>query len=161
MMDWTNLIKLVHVALGFSLVAGLVGRWSLQQSASRAKDPGTAFALTQAASLFERLVLLSGPSIIVAGLVTAGVKGYPYLGLTTGWMLLSLILVLVFPFVLAPLVYIPRTRAIEIAMAEAREKGVMTAELRSAFADPALNYARWYEAMATTVVIALMVLKPF
>ena len=160
-MDWTNLIKLVHVALAFSLVTGLVGRWSLMRSASKAEDPGTAFALSQAASPFERLVLLSGPAIIVAGLVTAGVKGYPYLGLTTGWMLLSLILVLVFPFVLAPLVYIPGSRTFEIAMADAREKGVMTAELRAAFANPALNYARWYEAIATSVVVALMVLKPF
>ncbi len=160
-MDWTDLIKLVHVALAFSLVTGLIGRWSLMRSASKAEDPGTAFALSQAASLFERLVLLSGPAIIVAGLVTAGVKGYPYLGLTTGWMLLSLILVLVFPFVLAPLVYIPGSRTFDVAMADARDKGVMTAELRAAFANPALNYARWYEAIATTVVVALMVLKPF
>nr|MBA2634155.1 hypothetical protein [Chloroflexota bacterium] len=155
-MDWGNLLKLVHVALGFALVTGLVGRWSLMRSAGKAEDPGTAFALSQAASPFERLVLLAGPSIIVAGLVTAGVKGYPFLGLTTGWMLLSLLLVLVFPFVLAPLVYIPRSRTFEIAMADARQRGVMTAELRAAFADTALKFARLYEALATSVVVALM-----
>lgn len=160
-MDWTNVIKFVHIAVGFTLAAGLIGRWSLGRSASSAKDPETSFALTQAGSLFERLVLISGPAIIVAGLITAAVKGYPYLGLTTGWMLLSLILVLVFPFVLGPRVYIPRTRAIEVAMADAREQGVMTAELRAAFADPVLTYARWYEAIAMTIVVALMVLKPF
>ncbi len=160
-MDWTNLILLVHVALAFSLVTGLVGRWSLMRSARKAKDPGTAFALSQAASPFERMVLMSGPAIIVAGLVTAGVKGYPYLGLTTGWMLLSLILVLVFPFVLAPLVYIPSSRKFDIAITDARERGVMTAELRAAFANPAVNIARWYEAIVTGVVVALMVLKPF
>lgn len=160
-MDWPNVIKLVHVVFGFTLVAGLIGRWSLERSAGRADNPGTAFALSRASSLFERLVLVSGPGIIVAGLATAWVKGYPYLGLTTGWMLLSLILVLVFPFVLAPLVYIPRTRAIASAMADARDKGVFTPELRAAFANRALKSARWYEAVATTLVIALMVLKPF
>ncbi len=160
-MDWPNVIKLVHVVLGFTLVAGLVGRWNMEQRASKADDPGTAFALTQAGALFERLVLVSGPGIVLAGLATAWVKGYPYLGLTTGWLLLSLLLVLAFPFVLAPLVYIPRTRAINSAMAGARAKGAFTPELRAAFGSRALRAARWYEALATTVVIALMVLKPF
>jgi hypothetical protein len=160
MMDWADLIKLVHVALAFTLATGLFGRWSLERSATNATDPETAFALTHAASPFERLVLLSGPAIIIAGLVTAGVQGYPYLGLTTGWMLVSLVLVLTFPFVLAPLVYVPRTRAIEAAMTDAREKGVTTAELTAAFADPALRYARRYEAIVIVVVITLMVVKP-
>lgn len=160
-MDWTNLLKLVHVGFGFALVAGLVGRWSLERSASKADDPDTAFALSHAASLFERLVLLSGPAIILAGLVTAWAKGYPFMGLTTGWMLVSLILVLVFPFVVAPLVYIPGSRRIEVAMADARERGEWTAELRAAFANPALKATRWYEAIVIIVVVPLMVLKPF
>lgn len=160
-MDATNLIKLVHVVLGFTLVAGLIGRWTLERRASSADDPETAFAISQAGGLFERLVLVSGPGIIVAGLATAWLKGYPYLGLTTGWMLLSLVLVLVFPFVLAPLVYLPSERAVGAAMADARAQGVFTPELRAAFGNRALRFARWYEGVATTVVIALMVLKPF
>jgi hypothetical protein len=46
-------------------------------------------------------------------------------------------------------------------MADARARGVMTAELRAAFADPTLRLARGYEAIALVVVVALMVLKPF
>jgi hypothetical protein len=160
-MDLSNVIKLVHVALGFTLVAGLIGRWALERRAGRADDPEQAFALTQAGSLFERLVLVSGPGIVLAGLATAGLKGYPYLGLTTGWLLLSLVLVLAFPFVIAPLVYIPRTRDIAVAMRDARAKAVFTPELRAAFGSRPLRAARWYEAIATAVVIALMVLKPF
>ena len=160
-MDWSNVIKLVHVAFGFALVAGLVGRRGLERRAARADDPEKAFAISQAGGLFERLVLISGPGIILAGLATAAVKGYPYLGLTTGWMLLSLILVLVFPFVLAPLVYLPNERATNAAMADARAKGTFTPALRAAFANPRLRFARWYEGVATTLVIALMVLKPF
>lgn len=160
-MDPTNLLKLVHVAAGFALVAGLFGRWSLEQRASRAEDPERAFTISQAAAPFERLVLLAGPAIIVAGLVTAWAKGYPFLGLTTGWMLVSLILVLVFPFVLAPLVYIPSSRRLEVALAEARAQGAWTADLRAAFSNPALKAARWYEAIVVIVVVALMVLRPF
>ena len=160
-MDLPNWFKLVHVALSFALVTGLVGRWSLARRAAAAKDPATAAALDNAAAPFERMVILSGPAIIVAGLITAAAQGYPFLGLTTGWMLLSLIMVLVFPFVLAPLVYIPASRAISAALADAREKSVMTMELRTAFANPALKAARWYEAIATSAVVALMVLKPF
>lgn len=158
-MDWSNLFKFLHLAL--ALVTGLVGRWSLIRSAGRANDPDTAFALSQAASPFERLVLVSGPTVIVAGLITAGAQGYPFLGLTTGWMLVFLILVLVFPFVIAPLVYLPGSRRFELAMADARKQGAMTSELRAAFANPAVRYARWYEVIATTVVVALMVFKPF
>ena len=160
-MDLANLLKLVHVAAGFALVTGLFGRWTLERRAAAASDPDAAFALTRAASPFERLVLIGGPSIIIAGLATAWAKGYPFFGLTTGWMLVSLILVLVFPFVLAPLVYIPGSRRIESTMTDARARGVWTAELRAAFANPALKYARWYEAIAASAVVALMVLKPF
>ena len=160
-MDLANLLKLLHVAFGFALVTGLVGRWSLMRSAAKAEDPETAHAISQAAGLFERLVIVSGPGLIVAGLVTAGAKGYPFLGLTTGWMRVSRIMVLIFPLVLAPLVYIPSSRAFDAAMTDARAKGVMTAELRAAFANPTMTYARWYEAIALVVVVSLMVLKPF
>jgi hypothetical protein len=159
-MDLGNLLKLVHIAAGFALVAGLFGRWSLERRAAAASDPEKAYALTQASAPFERLVLVGGPAIIVAGLLTAAVKGYAFFGLTTGWMLVSLVLVLAFPFVLAPLVYLPNGRRMESAIRDARERGAWTSELRAAFADPRLRYARWYEAIAAGVVLALMVLKP-
>ena len=72
-MAWTNLILLAHVALAFALVTGLVGPRRLPTSRG-SKDPGTAFALSQAAAPFERMVVLSGPAIIGAGLITAGAK---------------------------------------------------------------------------------------
>ena len=68
---------------------------------------------------------------------------------------------LVVPFILAPLVYIPSSRTFDDALADARWRGVMTAELRAAFANPAVRLARVFEAIATTVVVALTVLKPF
>ena len=160
-MDWSDLFKLLHLAVAFALVTGLVGRWSLIRSASRADDPDIAFALSQAASPFERLVMLSGPAVIVAGLVTAGLQGYRFLGLTTGWMVVSLILALSFPLIVAPVAYLPGSRRFDLAMADARKQGVITPELREAFANPAVRYARWYEAVAIVVIVVLMVFKPF
>jgi hypothetical protein len=55
----------------------------------------------------------------------------------------------------------PDRERFDTAMADARERGVVTPELRAAFADPAVRYAHWYEALAVAVVIGLMILKPF
>lgn len=43
-----------------------------------------AYVLAQAAAPFERLVILGGPLILVAGLLTAWVQGYPWLGFDHG-----------------------------------------------------------------------------
>ena len=44
-MDGSNVVKLVHIAIAFAFVAGLLGRWILLHRASKAEDPETAFAL--------------------------------------------------------------------------------------------------------------------
>jgi hypothetical protein len=62
---------------------------------------------------------------------------------------------------LVPLVFLPRGRVFEAAMASARAAGTVTPELRAAFADPMVAFAHWYEVTAVGIVVALMVLKPF
>ena len=100
------------------------------------------------------------PAILVAGLLTAWAQGYPWLGLTTGWMLASVVLLLG-PLPLVPLVFLPRGRIFDARMAEARSLGTVTPELRAAFAEPAVAFARRYEMLAVGIVVMLMVLKPF
>jgi hypothetical protein len=159
-MDWSDLIKLVHIGIAFAFVGGLLGRWILLDRAAAADDPEIAYQLAEAASPFERLVILGGPAILIAGLLTAWAQGYPWLGLTTGWMLASVVLLLS-PLPLVPLVFLPRGRVFESAMADARRLGTVTPELRAAFADPAVSVARRYEVVAVGLVVVLMVLKPF
>jgi len=159
-MDWSNLIKLVHIGIAFAFVAGLLGRWILLRRAAANDDPEVAYQLAEAASPFEWLVIRGGPAILVAGLLTAWAQGYPWLGLTTGWMLAS-VLLLLSPLPLVPLVFLPRGRVFERAMTEARRRGTVTPELRAAFADPAVAFARRYEVLAVALVVVLMVLKPF
>lgn len=86
--------------------------------------------------------------------------GYPWLGLTTGWMLISLVLLLsVLP--LGLLIFLPRGRVLDGAMAAARHEGVVTPELCAAFADPRVGWAHRYEVVMVGIWVGLMVLKPF
>jgi hypothetical protein len=157
---WPDLAKLIHILVAFGFITGLLGRWILLRSARRAEDVETAYRLSQAASPFERLVIQGGNLVLPAGLLTAWAQGYEWLGLTTGWMLVSVVLLLsVIPLV--PLVFLPRGRVFESAMASARAAGTVTPELGAAFADPMVAFAHWYELTAVGIVVALMVLKPF
>ena len=159
-MEPSNLVKLLHVGIAFAFISGLMGRWVLMRLAARASDPESAYTLASAAAPFEQLVIRGGPAILLAGLATAWAQGYPWLGLTTGWMVLSVILLLS-PLPLVPLVFLPRGRVFEEAMADARRQALMTPELRAAFADPAVAFARRFEIATVAIVVVLMVTKPF
>jgi len=154
------LLELGHVALAFVLVSGLVGRWVLLTTAARSDDVERAHLLAEAASPFERAVQVSSPVLLGLGMATAWALGYPWLGLTTGWMLLAIVLVIPI-LVMIPTVFVPRGRIFEAAMTEAREAGTVTPSLRAAWADPAVAMARRYELVAIAVIIGLMVVKPF
>ena len=159
-MDWGDLAKLVHVLVAFGFITGLLGRWILLGNAGKAEEVENAYRLSQAAAPFERLVIMGGNLVLPAGLLTAWAQGYPWLGLTTSWMLVSVVILLsVIPLV--PLVFLPRGRVFGAAMASARAAGTVTPELRAAFADPMVAFAHWYELTAVGIVVALMVLKPF
>ena len=76
------------------------------------------------------------------------------------WLPVALLLFLsILPLV--PLVFLPRGTVFEAALEDARERGEVTPELRTAFRDPAVAFARRYEVVVVAVVLALMVLKPF
>jgi hypothetical protein len=159
-MGWDDLVKLVHVVVAFGFVTGLVGRWFLLGRAAAADEVELVYQLSQAAAPFEKLVIWGSGLVLPAGLLTAWAQGYPWLGLTTGWMLLPVVLLLsIFPLV--PLVFLPRGKVFEGAMSAARLANVMTPELRAAFADPVVAFAHRYELAAVAIVVALMVLKPF
>ena len=159
--DWLALIlKLGHVILAFAMISGLVGRWILLTRAARTDDVERAHLLSEAAAPFELIVQRVSPIVVVVGLITAWAQGYPWLGLTTGWMLLTVLLIV--PILVSiPTVFLPRGRVFEAAMADARTAGSVTPALRAAWADPAVAMARRYEIAAMVIIVALMVLKPF
>lgn len=153
------LLKLGHVILAIAMVAGLLGRWVLLTRGSRTDDVERAHLLAEAASPFERIVQSASPLVVAVGMLTAWAQGYPWLGLTTGWMLLTVLLII--PILVAiPTVFLPRGRRFEAEMAAARDAGEVTPGLRAAWADPAVVAARRYELATIVIIVALMVLKP-
>jgi uncharacterized membrane protein len=118
-----GILKLIHVVIAIVFISGLIGRWILLRRAAAAGDPETAYQLSQAAEPFERIVIRGGPAILVAGLLTTWAQGYPWLGLTTGWMLASVVLLLS-PLTFVPLVFLPRGRLFERELERARDQGV-------------------------------------
>jgi uncharacterized membrane protein len=159
-MDLALLLKLGHVMAAFAMVGGLLGRWILLTRAARSEDVERSHLLADAAAPFERLVQVVSPLVVVIGLVTAWAQGYPWLGLTTGWMLITVLLIIPI-LVMIPAIFVPRGRTFEAQMSAAREAGTVTPGLRAAWADPAVAFARRYELAAIGLIVALMVLKPF
>jgi hypothetical protein len=157
---WDDLAKLVHIGVAFGFVTGLMGRGLMIARAARAQEVEVAYQLSQAAGPIERLVIWGGNLIIPAGLLTAWQQGYPWLGLTTGWMLVSTLLLLsTLPFV--PLVFLPKGRIFEEEMAAARAAGSVTPGLRVAFYERMVAIAHRWERAVVAIDVALMVLKPF
>lgn len=159
-MDWSDLLKLTHVALAMALVTGIVGRWLVLGAAERSDSLERTEALLAAAGPFEMTVRVSSILVLVAGLLTAWAQGYAWLGLTTGWMLVALVLSIAIA-ALVPTVFLPRGRRFELALEGARGQGQVTPELRAAFADPTIRAAHVAELAALAIIVALMVLKPF
>lgn len=160
-MDWIALLlKFGHVAMAIGMVSGLLGRWILLSRAARTDDVERAHLLSEAAAPFERIVQVVSPTVVIVGLLTAWAQDYPWLGLTTGWMLLTVLLII--PILVAiPTIFLPRGRVFEAEMTAARAAGHVTPGLRAAWADPAVAMARRYELGAMVVIVALMVFKPF
>jgi hypothetical protein len=38
-MDWSNVIKLIHIGIAFAFMSGLIGRWILHRRAAAAAHP--------------------------------------------------------------------------------------------------------------------------
>ena len=159
-MDWADLLKLTHIVLAMALVTGIVGRWLLLAAAERSERIERTDALLEASDPFELTVRVSSFGVLVAGMLTAWAQGYPWLGLTTGWMLAALLLSLGI-VVLVPTVFLPKGRRFAIALDAARAAGEVTPELRASFADPTVRAAHVTELAALGAIVALMVLKPF
>ena len=84
-------VVLVHVAVAFWFVAGLVGR-DLTLARARASDQlGPAAALVELAGRFERLMVIPGSfAVLVLGLLAAWATDRPFTGPGNGWLLASL-----------------------------------------------------------------------
>jgi hypothetical protein len=159
-----GLLALAHALAGIAFVGGLIGRWLILGLAARASDLASMRTLAAAAAPFERLVVVGSTVVLVLGVATAVAQGRPFLGPIQGghvdW-LFTAVLVFVSILPLVPLVFLPRGRVFAAAMAAAEAQGEVTPALRAAWADPVVRTAHGYELGAVTVVLVLMLAKPF
>jgi hypothetical protein len=154
-------VVLLHVAVAFWFVAGLIGR-NLTLARSRASDQiGLVDDLPELAGRFERLMVIPGSfAVLLAGLLAAWAQGRPLAGSGNGWLLVSLLLYVPL-FAMVPLVFVPRGRVFDRALADARQRGAVTLELTAAFRDLVVRAARTLELVVVAVILVLMVVKPF
>jgi hypothetical protein len=154
-------VVLLHVVIAFWFVAGLIGRDVTLGKARSTPDVRVVGELVELAGRFERLMVIPGSiAVLVAGLLAAWAEHRPLAGNGNGWLLLSLILFLS-TIPLVPLVFLPRGRVFEAALATAKAQGTVTPELAAAFHDRAVAAARTYEIVVIAAIVALMVVKPF
>ena len=160
----SGLVVFGHAFLGIVFFGGLFGRGIVLALAERAETLSAMRTLTAAAGPFERIVIVIGAIAGLLGVVAALVTGRPLLGPLQGgtidWVFVSVVLVIT-TFPLPPLVFIPRGRVFEAALEEATAQGTVTPALHAAWRDPVTRAAHVYELAITTIVLVLMLTKPF
>jgi uncharacterized membrane protein len=149
---------LVHVLVAFAFVAGLVGRNVTIAHARRSRDLASITQLLAVANRFDTIVKLGSIAVLVFGLVAMVVEDLPLSA--NGWLVASIALYVALGL-LVPIVFIPRGRAFDAALADAQQRGEATPELTEALRDPVVTLARNAELVVAAVIIGLMVLKPF
>jgi hypothetical protein len=163
-LDIAGVVVLAHALIGIIFVVGLIGRWIVLGMASRADDLPAMRTLAAAAAPFERIVVVSSTLVLVFGLAAAFATGRsvvgPLGGGTVDWLFVSLVLYLS-NLPLVPLVFLPRGRVFAATLAEAEATGGVTPTLRAAWHDPVVRASHVYELVTTTIVLCLMLTKPF
>jgi hypothetical protein len=159
------LLRFLHLFASIVFVGGLFARQAVRALSPRAPDVGAIVMLGQAAGRIERLMVIPGNILaIVFGVALALYIRAPILGRAQGaeryWLLASvIILVLLFPLI--PLVFLPRGRLFEAALHEAIAEGRVTPDLREHLADRTVRRAHLAEMIGVTLIVVLMVFKPF
>jgi len=163
-MGIAGLVVLAHALVGILFVVGLVGRWIVLGMAERATQLDTMRTLTTAAGPFERIVIVASAFVLLFGIAAAWLQGRNLLGPFTGgsvdWLFVALVLYLS-NLPLVPLVFLPRGKVFDTAMRDAEAQGRITPALSAAWTDPVVRAAHVYELASVTIVLILMLTKPF
>jgi len=160
MVPFAGLATLGHIGAAMALIGGLVGSRILNRRAARSERIVDVVRLTRAAAPFDRILSIAGPLTVLTGLLAAWASGYPWLGLTTPWILASLAIIVVLVALIA-LVFAPDGVRVEGEIQAAQSAGEVTPSLRAAFEPTgAKRFAYWYGDLAAWAIVALMVLTP-
>jgi hypothetical protein len=160
-MSLAKVLQFLHVASAFAFVTGVIGRDVVLARARRADDVGKVEELVAAAGPFERYLVIPGSFLVlVFGILTWWTQGLPLWGDGTRWVTVSLLAFLT-AVPLVRLIFLPRGKVFDAALASSRAAGRVTPELSTALRDSVVAAARWYEVVVIAFVLLLMVTKPF
>ncbi len=159
------LARLLHVVLAMWFVAGLAGRTYALHEARRSDDLRIVARLSHLAGGFDRYFVIPGAgAVLVLGLLTALIGGYPLFGFIQGasanWLLASLVLFGALS-ALVPTVFIPSGKVFDSAMRQALTAGAVTPGLTAALNSPRVAWAHRLEVILVAAIVVLMVAKPF
>jgi uncharacterized membrane protein len=153
-MDW---VVFLHVLVAFAFVAGLIGRDITIAQARRSRELASITELLSVANRFDSDVKAGSVAVLALGIIAMIVGDLS--PSDNGWLVASLALYVALGL-LVPIVFLPRGRLFDAALADAEQRGEVTPELTQAFRDPAVAFARNAELVVVAVIIGLMVLKP-
>jgi len=164
-MNWYIAIKFLHIIAVIMFVGSLFARQLVRRYANQTNDIRVFTTLSHAAGKIEGILVIPGSqATLVLGIILALIGHFPILGFLQGasqnWLLVSNILLIVI-LVLVPTIFIPRGKKFEPILQAALAKGEVTQELRATMDDKVVKLAHLYEEIATIIIVALMVLKPF
>jgi hypothetical protein len=160
-MSLAELLQFLHVASAFAFVTGVIGRDVVLARARRADHVGKVEELVAAAGPFERYLVVPGSFLVlVFGILTWWAQELPLWGDGTRWVTVSLLAFLT-AVPLVPLIFLPRGKVFDTALASSLAAGRVTPELSAALRDSVVAAARWYEMVVIAFVLLLMVTKPF
>jgi uncharacterized membrane protein len=165
MAELVIVLRLLHVAVGMWLVAGLAGRTLTLSAARRSDDIALVAELSRLGGRFDRLLVIPGAqAVLITGLVTAWLGGYPLFGILQGahanWLLVSFLLYAVVT-AMVPTVFLPTGKVFDTAMERARAAGAVTRDLTAALNNPLVAWAHRAEFVMIGLIVVLMVVKPF
>jgi uncharacterized membrane protein len=160
----TSLFEYLHVVSAVAVVTGVVGRNLTMGQVPRSQSMAAVRTLARLAGVFDIwLVRPFSLLVLVLGLATAWDAGWPVFGFLEGsdtnWILASLVIYATV-IALVPLVFVPRGRLFDEALAAVTDDGPIGGEIVSAVKDPAIFAAHAYEIGAAAVIVFLMVTKP-
>ena len=145
MVNIGNWLVYLHVLSAFVFVGGIVGREATLAFARRQQNIEAFTQLYDLIRWFTIKIINPGShAILIFGLLTAWVRGWPLLGILQGstinWLFVSLLLYLTtIPLVF--LVLIPRGKFLAHQLATAHVQGAVTPEVRAALDDPVVRVA--------------------
>src|SRR5439155_1473837 len=138
-------LKLLHVVAGMWLVAGLAGRTLALAAARHSRDIGVVAEVSRLGGRFDRFLVIPGAqAVLITGLLTAWLGGYPLFGFLQGahanWLLLSFLLYVAIT-AMVPTIFLPTGKVFDAAMQQAVSAGSVTPSLTAAFHNQRVAWA--------------------